>query len=527
MGKIEDLVFLFFNKPEELTFTESFDNIEVEYSNDDIDIPSKKNLLDVLESFERDRLGITISTDEEDGIHLDWNTNEEDEDIQVEEEEDEDAQAEDEEEEEDDPIEKIDIFLEDLRSLKDLVFDTANGDSISFTLSVIIYKRIDDENRMSFYSFSRTIEFLENTNLSGLMFVFRRFLTGKDFLHFVLPDQPEFDSFFTSTFLFSPRGMDEVFKDIDKNKRKELCKKRNEVAHFLNAADYTFIPEDFYLLKRSNEDSINSIFDKLAIIFLLISLVNVSHLEGDNRLQCQLVGYRRVNQVLDFGDFQPDAKVIKEYLEIYKWVYSGDNINDKIGIARNVITLKIKNDNLLDIEPGAINTIQSNHLIYLKENVQQYIEVKNKISEFIFDMFQKASETVDSFVGTFKNNVTATVSFFISVLIINSVQDVELTKIFTPEISVLSIVFLFLSALFLVFSRKDIRVKCERLESSYAKLKERYKDVLNANDIDAIFKAVKHEEDIDYIRKQAAKYSYLWLLTIIVLLVIVIGLGTF
>ena len=34
-----------------------------------------------------------------------------------------------------------------------------------------------------------------------------------------------------------------------------------------------------------------------------------------------------------------DFNKIEEYFEIYKWVYNGGNLNDKIGLARNIISL--------------------------------------------------------------------------------------------------------------------------------------------------------------------------------------------
>jgi len=62
--------------------------------------------------------------------------------------------------------------------------------------------------------------------------------------------------------------------------------------------------------------------------------------------------------------------------EIFDWVYTDGNYTDKIGLARNLISIHLKNDNLLTLDEGTIHSLESGYDIYLKDNVKQYIEIK-------------------------------------------------------------------------------------------------------------------------------------------------------
>lgn len=114
------------------------------------------------------------------------------------------------------------------------------------------------------------------------------------------------ESFHTSTFGFSPENaMVPVTVDgKNKKKRDDLIQKRDEICHFSNAGDYGFIPEDFFLVKRLSDNPFNSLFDKLSIIFSLIYLANITSLIGENRLDCKLDGYKRIENEIDFRNLK-------------------------------------------------------------------------------------------------------------------------------------------------------------------------------------------------------------------------------
>ncbi|UCH94010.1 MAG: hypothetical protein JSV88_27600 [Candidatus Aminicenantes bacterium] len=413
-------------------------------------------------------------------------------------------------------------FLEECAKYKKAVEATGGGE---FYLKITINKSIDEKKQLTVYSFSELVKFLEDQPFKGLLQEFNKLLKNNEYINFVFSDKME--PFYTSTFGFSPENSMVAVDLKNKKKRDDLIQKRDEICHFSNAGDYVFIPEDFFLVKRLPDNLFNSLFDKLSIIFSLIYLANITSLIGENRLDCKLDGYKRIEHEIDFGNLKNlKFSTCQEYFDIYQWVYSGGNLSDKIGLARNIISLHVRNKDLFTLEKGTLNSIKSSHELYLKKNVQQYIEVKNKISEFLCDMSQKSSEIADSFIGTFKNNITAFISFFISVMVLNALSGGKLSNIFTRDITLISLGLLGVSVLFLIVSIIEVSAKRKRFSDNYERLKNRYNSILDENDLKRIFNDDNdHWKDNKFIKKQTLRYSILWGATILIFSLVIFILG--
>lgn len=419
---------------------------------------------------------------------------------------------------------QINQFLKEIEKRRMALEATGGGD---FYLKITINKGIDEKKQLTVYSFRELVKFLEDQPFKGLLQEFNNLLKNNEYINFVFSDSME--SFHTYTFGFSPENAMVTVTVDDKNKKKrdDLIQKRDEICHFSNAGDYGFIPEDFFLAERLPDNPFNSLFDKLSIIFSLIYLANITSLIGENRLDCKLDGYKRIEHEIDFRNLNNlKFGTYQEYFDIYQWVYSGGNLSDKIGLARNIISLHVRNKDLFTLEQGTLNSIKSSHELYLKKNVQQYIEVKNKISEFLCDMSQKSSEIADSFIGTFKNNITAFISFFISVMVLNALSGGKLSNIFTRDITLISLGLLGVSLLFLIVSIIEVSAKRKRFSDNYERLKNRYNSILDENDLKRIFNDDDdHWKDNKFIKKQTLRYSILWGATIFIFSLVIFILG--
>ena len=56
-------------------------------------------------------------------------------------------------------------------------------------------------------------------------------------------------------------------------------------------------------------------------------------------------------------------------------------------------------------------SIQSNYNLYLKENVKEYLELKNKVAEFISDIVSKTGEYACFLLNKFKSKVLLVLLF--------------------------------------------------------------------------------------------------------------------
>ena len=159
------------------------------------------------------------------------------------------------------------------------------------------------------------------------------------------------------------------------------------------------------------------------------------------------------------------------------------------------------------------DSILSNYKIYEKNNVKQYLQVRNELSKILLDLQAKISSIVDSFINDFKKSILTLVSFFISVMVIRVVSKGDFTGGFTNEIIGLSFVFLIISVGLLCYSRWELTKKVDLYDKQYYQLKNRYKDILSEVELEEIFEECdpkKDKSNTSFVNKQKKIYSYLW-----------------
>lgn len=294
---------------------------------------------------------------------------------------------------------------------------------------------------------------------------------------------------------------------------------RDKVGHFVNAEQYQFIPECFELNDIDND--LTKVFNKLKAIFLLIFLSDYSVIKEDT-LFFKIKGYKtlqcKTNGLLDIA-------VINELSEIYKWVYSDGPFTDKVGIARNVISIHVANEDINTLEIGTCNSAQSGYDLYLKSNVKQYIEVKNKISDMLHSQSDKATSIVKDMFTMFKTSIWTFVAFFMSSILLRSTKIIADSEI-NFSIFLAGLAFIFLSYGYIVFARKEVDVEKKRLEQKYEEINNRYKDLLNEKDLEKILKQsdVQNKSpmtrELEYIDSKKKFYTISWVFINTVILIV-------
>lgn len=79
-------------------------------------------------------------------------------------------------------------------------------------------------------------------------------------------------------------------------------------------------------------------------------------------------------------------------------------------------------------------SIQSNYNLYLKDNVKDYLELKNKVAEFISDIVSKTGEYATSLLDKFKSNLIAIFGFIFSVILANVVSNQPLNNLLQEKL---------------------------------------------------------------------------------------------
>lgn len=298
----------------------------------------------------------------------------------------------------------------------------------------------------------------------------------------------------------------------------------SENCHFGNSDKYSVNPYHFHPTKTDNLDFKKS-FDSLCCLFSMIYVFDISSIT-DARLYYKINGFKAIKGEVEINNDLQKRKDL--FFEIFEWCYSSEgNVADKIGIARNIISIHFK-EKLLDLDKGVLTSVKSAFKTYLKENVSKYIELRGKIQDELNWISQKSGEIVDRYISSYQKSIFTFLSFFISVFVLRIISKANTSSIFNKDATLLSLAFLGLSIVFLTFSSLNLSVEKKRLKRKYKNLKERFKDLLVQKDIDNILaNDTEFEYEIGYIEKRHKIYLWLWILTIVILLITVVAVSDY
>ena len=215
--------------------------------------------------------------------------------------------------------------------------------------------------------------------------------------------------------------------------------------------------------------------------------------------------------------------------KIYNWIFQEDRCVDRASIARKIINIYCHtSEDLLSIDETIINSIKSNYVIYQNDHVNQYIEMKNKISEFIVDSVSRIQELSHDIADAFRNNLIAVMVFMLTVILTDSI---DFHEFMSKKVSsnVVSVCWLFTGATIAYFFITII-ISGKRwgwLTQSYYGIKNNYKTILDIKDLEEEF---QNDEPLKNARKQylgsCILISIIWLAFIVLMIWFTISLKT-
>ncbi len=287
---------------------------------------------------------------------------------------------------------------------------------------------------------------------------------------------------------------------------------------FYNYSEFKFSPENFNFEEIIDPDYFSILINKLHFIYLLIYLFDVSEIR-ENIIYLKLKGHKTYEYEIDFSTINTDS--INEYKKIYDWVYVEKNkVEDKLGIARNIIGFYIKKDDL-QIDNRALPSILSANQLYIKGNLTKYLDSRTKIYEQVEQVVNKMNSSLDTFLGNFQKSVFVFISFYLSVFIAKIFSKSDFSTAIGKEATLLGIGLLCLSLIFMLFSLNILNSDLKRIKEKYTLVKSRFYDILNVEDVNKILNNDNEfNRDIIFYERRRCRYLFLWSSTIILLLCI-------
>lgn len=407
----------------------------------------------------------------------------------------------------------IDKFLNDI---EDSI--AISGNITSTKLNIQINKSLD-QPIISIYSMESFGYYLKLLKTSNLLTI----LSNKAKLGFIIFEVIDYNS----DLRIDSSSIAFIGSSIHCNKEKitdyTLIKAFKSVCNFQTSFEYEFIPNDFCIIDVNND--IDLVFKKLKIIYSLIYIFDISNLT-DNYLTLNLNGKKYLEVKLSLNDLNFENLTV--YYEIYEWLYTDGNISDKIGITRNILSLYLKDANSIEIDYSAFTAIKSNYAIYLKDNVEKYLEVKSKIIDTLLSTNTQIGALVDSLTNNFIKNLGAIGTFIFSITVMKSLDDKKFQDIFTYDIIIISFFLVLISVIYFKYTINEYDYSKKRMQILYDRLKMSYGDILVDKDIEIIFNKDEYfSQDLEAADTKVEYYKKLWCTILLIFELAVIILGFF
>lgn len=383
------------------------------------------------------------------------------------------------------------IDIEDLEDLTEL------------NLNLQIFKK---GKNVVIYNENEFINTINTINLEDLLKEFRnKFQDG------IIFHNPEDNTQLSSSYI----GYNLDLKD---NQVVENEFKISSQCHFNNLSELKFSPNDFNLNGIIDDNSIVNLINKIYLSFILVYIFDKSEFKKSN-IFLKISGFKTNEFELEFDKLKTDSLQI--YEKIFYWIYSEKNkIEDKIGIARNILSIYLK-ENDIQVNESTFNSILSANNTYIKGNISKYIDARNKIHEQVEQVSSKVNSSLETFYNNFQKSIFVFISFYLTIFVLKVYAKNDVTSLINKEATIMALGLLTLSFLFLLFSVWILSLEKSRIHQKYNNIKYRSLDLLLKEDIDIILKNdSEYNDEIGFLNKRRNLYIKLWISTLIVFLVV-------
>lgn len=392
-----------------------------------------------------------------------------------------------------------------------------DGESINIKLT------IQKETKSSFihiYNFDSFVCFSKKLSTKQWLDIVNKDLDVNNVLKFkILEDN--FDSFWSNNIIFTNNDRQ---ANESSNQSTEIL--FNENCHFGNYDEYSYTPLHFHLTNRPRKNNnITNKLDTLSFIFSITSIFDITSL-NDKNIFFKLNGYKTIE-----GQFNIDTESTKSrkiYVKLFSWIYSEPtNSSDKIGLARNILSIYLK-DNSLNIDESVYFSVLSGFKTYLQENINKYIEVRNKITDQLQEIGNRAVKISETYLNNYQKSNLTFITFFVSVFTIRALITQEFSNVFSRESTIIALSILLISFGYMVISTISLNNDIKRLQLKYNNIKKRFEDLLDKKDINKILgNDEEFNDEIKYIQDRRTYYAGLWIFTIIIFTLAVVYLSSY
>ena len=375
------------------------------------------------------------------------------------------------------------------------------------------------EQEHSIYRFDLFRSYLESSNPFSILGQLCKFLNSDTCVFEFQEDH--IASFATSSFHFHGKGKKIIQTSSEKSTDER--KRRIDKASFLcSSSEFKglLLPDDIFPVASENL-FLKQYFDKLSTLYSLCFLLDYTHTEQDCLL-FKLNGFKSIAGKWGLNK-EVDANTTKIINRIYAWGYNGGDIDDKILIIRNILSLNIDASSLI-LHSNTFDAILSNYKIYQKENVRQYLDLRNNIVKDIQNYQDSILRAIDNFEDNFKKISITLLSFFFISIILSILSFSLSSNQHIPDAVILCCIAIsIVSLLYYDKEKKWLNERIEHLETRFQSNRKYYEDLLGEEELVSFFEDNNETaNEGKYRHKKIKEFSNLWRVSTLVILSILI-----
>ena len=368
-----------------------------------------------------------------------------------------------------------------------------------------------NDDIITIYEYEVFVEYLQNLSAPDFFSILNTNLGDRLNLEIWSDEKERFAS--SSIFVFGKNEKLSISSGEEKcSKRIDECKAHCQWNNKLSE----LLPEDLYIQTKDKEGKLSRLFDQMCLLLSALYVADFSSIDK-NGIQLRISGFKMMTTEVcssKVSDISFDMTSIDQWYKIYDWCYTGGYITERLSIARNLISLNCIDNAKLTLNPSTFDAIKSNFKIFEKDNVRQYIKVRNEVSKTLLDLQDKVNLTVEAFTGDFRKNVAGLGTFLLTMVVVRVVAGGDWYGAFSSQIVALSFIFILLSAIILCYSRKAIDKKEELYTKHYVQLRHRYESLLSKEELEEMFEDCnpnKSGSHSNYIQWQKKVHTRIWI----------------
>ena len=423
-----------------------------------------------------------------------------------------------------DPIVQVSDIVRDVDKLIEILNkDLYKGEEVELKIQI---DKQTNKGIVSVYDYQAFSEYMSGLNLNDFLNTFS-YLLNQGYLTFEVFDT-EIKEWSTKTSLVKGYQSQTQPTTLNGEERLGINKIRERICH--SESSYgMLVVEDFLVTKGEQaNDKLQNAFQCVALMFLLMHLYDYSSL-SDTEYRFKLCGYKTHAGIIATRKVSDLPFKISDYYDlylIYKWCYEYGQRDEKMAIARNVLSLnmtfKKEAPPELNIEHDVYETVKSNYEFFEHEHIRQYVELHTKLNETILGLEDKMIVCINKFIQEFKTGLFVIASFLTSSMILRLTGKAQN---YTSVIYWFSLALIVIYTLSFCYTYWETDKAISQYSDKYDALKRRYHGILPLKERYELFgdeKEYPHGKGIKFAKQRLKNYSKAWFCMVIVLVLVVI-----